>query len=287
MTTSEHEQFRVPFDSSFSLASTITRVKSKKSDAHYVSELSHIVLKLSALQRKFYAQGKNSLLLVFQGLDAAGKDSTIKALLTGLNPAGCSVHSFKAPSSLEKKHDFLWRCAAALPEKGEIGVFNRSHYEDVLVPKVHPEVLKDVGLSKKSIKTILEQRCESIIDFERHLVRNGTVILKFWLNISRSEQKKRLLARLDDPNRNWKFTPSDLAERPYLEKYRKAYEMVLKATSHKHAPWYAIPADSKPHCRTLVANILHESLKKLRPKFPEMPQKERSKLGQYRKQLLG
>lgn len=287
--TRKYAQYLVPFDGSFSLKSAATQFEadiSRNSADKCTGELHQTVTDIGRLQKKLYAQAQNSILLVFQGLDAAGKDGAIRALLTGLNPAGCSVHSFKVPSHLEASHDFLWRCSKALPAKGKIGIFNRSHYEDVLVPSVHPEILPNVPHQKKSPKRILSERCESIVDFERHLVRNGTTILKFWLNISKTEQKRRLLKRLDSPEHNWKFDKNDLAERPYIEKYRKAYGKILAITSHRHAPWYTIPADSKPHARLLMAQILFDTMKALKPEFPKTPASEKASFDQYRKTLM-
>ena len=224
---------------------------------------------ISRLQRLLYAENRRALLLVFQAMDAAGKDSTINALLTGVNPAGCQVFSFKQPSSEELDHDFLWRTARSLPERGRIGVFNRSYYEEVLVVRVHPELLEKQNLPNLDPNGLWQQRMESIVEHERHLARNGTVILKFFLNISRDEQKARFLRRLNRPDKHWKFAISDVRERGFWNDYMSAYGEAIRSTARRHAPWYAIPADSKPYMRWAVADIVRDALARLDLSNPE------------------
>ena len=227
------------------------------------------VREISRQQRLLYAENRYALLLVFQAMDAAGKDSTINALLTGVNPAGCQVFSFKQPSSEELDHDFLWRTARSLPERGRIGVFNRSYYEEVLVVRVHPELLEKQKLPHIDQNGLWQQRMESIVDHERHLARNGTVILKFFLNISRDEQKARFMRRLDRPDKHWKFAISDVRERGFWDDYMSAYGEAIRATSTSWAPWYSIPADSKPYMRWAVADIVRGALARLDLSNPE------------------
>lgn len=242
------------------------------------------VASLRDLQERLYADDRYSVLLVFQAMDAAGKDGTIRAVMSGINPAGCQVVSFKRPSSEEIDHDFLWRVHRKTPERGRIGVFNRSHYEEVLVVKVNPEILDYQRLPQKP-KTVFKDRYESIRDFEQHLARNGTVIIKFFLNVSRDEQKERFLARIEDPEKNWKFEAADLKVREDWDKYMKAYEQALNETSLPHAPWYVIPADDKPFMRTTVAGIVRKTLEKLDLKFPDLGDDEIAQLGRYKKAL--
>ncbi len=224
---------------------------------------------ISRQQRLLYAENRHALLLIFQAMDAAGKDSTINALLTGVNPAGCQVFNFKQPSSEELDHDFLWRTARSLPERGRIGVFNRSYYEEVLVVRVHPEILEKQNLPHLDPNGLWQQRMESIVEHERHLARNGTVILKFFLNISRDEQKARFLRRLDRPDKHWKFAISDVRERGFWNEYMSAYGEAIRSTTRSHAPWYAIPADSKPYMRWAVADIVRDTLASLDLHNPE------------------
>lgn len=248
--------------------------------------LADVVADLDELQRILYAYDRNALLLVFQAMDAAGKDGTIRAVMSGVNPAGCQVFSFKQPSPLELDHDFLWRSAVRLPERGRIGVFNRSYYEEVLVVRVHPELLDNQNLpSTVDRKHIWRDRFISIRDHEAHLARNGVVILKFWLNVSREEQKKRFLDRLDEPEKNWKFSAADVREREYWDQYMKAYEEMLCETSRPWAPWYAIPADKKPWMRLQVAQIVRDTLKALGLRYPTVDPKERVRFDQMRAQL--
>jgi PPK2 family polyphosphate:nucleotide phosphotransferase len=222
-----------------------------------------------ALQDRFYAWRKYALLVVIQAPDAGGKDGVVKHVMTGLNPAGCQVHSFKAPSSGELAHDFLWRCEAKLPERGSIGVFNRSYYEEVLVVRVHPELLAAEGVRAEEADDLFwERRCQDIVNFERYLTHNRVRVVKFFLNISREEQKRRLLARLEVPEKFWKFSPADYKERLMWKDYQAAYEWMLRRTSTAEAPWYVVPADHKWFTRLTVAQIIVETLRDLKPSYP-------------------
>ena len=248
--------------------------------------LTKLIDELSDLQRILYAHDKHAILLIFQAMDAAGKDGTIRAVMSGINPAGCQVFSFKQPTPQELDHDFLWRTTRCLPERGRIGIFNRSYYEEVLVVKVHPEYLKGQKLPDGiDLKSIWEQRYESIREHEKHLARNGTVILKFWLNVSRAEQKQRFLARIDEPAKNWKFSSSDVHERTFWRDYMKAYEGTINATACPWAPWYAIPADDKPFMRLSVAQIIVQSLNRLKLAYPAIEKKEKARFAEMRKML--
>lgn len=276
--------YRVPFDGTFDLhAADSAPPDDVDDDDKLKKRLKKCVKRLDDLQRMFYAHDKHSLLLVFQAMDAAGKDGTIRALLSGINPAGCQVYSFKQPSKEELDHDFLWRTAKSLPERGRIGVFNRSYYEEVLVVKVHPEYLGGQRLPDEiNLDTVWNDRYESIRDHEKHLARNGTVIIKFWLNVSKNEQKRRFLARLDEPEKNWKFSDSDVAERQHWDAYMHAYEDALNATSRKHAPWYAIPADNKKYMRVAVAETVIEVLESLQMDYPDVSEKDRVRFAEAR-----
>jgi PPK2 family polyphosphate:nucleotide phosphotransferase len=245
------------------------------------------VEELSSLQRLYYASNRYALLLIFQGMDAAGKDGVIRHVLSGINPQGCEVSSFKQPSAEELEHDFLWRTTRRLPERGQIGVFNRSYYEEVLVVRVHPEILRSQGLSEelRDEKTIWEERYRSIVDSEKHLYRNGTRIVKFFLHLSQEEQRKRFLARIDDPEKNWKFSLADIHERKYWKQYVKAYEACLSATSTRHAPWYVVPADDKDNERLIVSRIVLDALKELKMAYPRTTAKRRRELESIRKLL--
>ena len=258
-----------------------------KSKEQYQEILSEHIRKLSAKQSLLYASGRYSLLLIFQGMDAAGKDGTIKHVLTGINPQGCEVFSFKQPSADELAHDFLWRTTVRLPERGHIGIFNRSYYEEVLIVRVHPEILHNEGLPDGLIgETIWEERYRSIVDLENHLYRNGTRIIKFFLHLSKDEQRKRFLARIDEPEKNWKFGPADIEERKFWSDYRKAYEACLSATSTQEAPWYIVPADDKENARVIVSHIILETLNELKMSFPEVDNVRRKELQSIRKLLL-
>ncbi|MCB9758493.1 MAG: polyphosphate kinase 2 family protein [Alphaproteobacteria bacterium] len=238
---------------------------------------------LSDLQRRLHADGRYAVLLIFQALDAAGKDSTIRKVLSGVNPAGCQVFSFGMPSSEALRHDYLWRTSSRLPERGRIGVFNRSYYEEVLAVRVHPERLASQRLPPVvDPERIWEHRFESIRDHERHLTRNGVILLKFWLNVSREEQGRRILRRLQDPSRNWKFSPQDLFCREHWGEYMLAYEELLNATSRPWAPWYAIPADDKPYMRMAVADIVVRTVERLNLHYPQLAEDARAQLEETR-----
>ncbi|MDB5977014.1 MAG: polyphosphate kinase 2 family protein [Nevskia sp.] len=281
--------YLVPDDGGFKLAKSPTKPPKDAPDKDAAKdELTRLVGKLDELQHLFYAYDHRALLLIFQAMDAAGKDSTIRAVLSGVNPAGCQVYSFKQPSKEELQHDFLWRTNVRLPERGRIGVFNRSYYEEVLIAKVHPELLEPQHLPRGlDPEEIWPQRYASIRDMEKHLARNGTVILKFWLNVSREEQRQRFLARLEEPEKNWKFESGDVAERAYWKDYMHAYEDALNETSRPWAPWYAIPADDKPHMRAAVADIVVRTLESLELKYPKPATAERANFAKLKKQLEG
>jgi PPK2 family polyphosphate:nucleotide phosphotransferase len=241
---------------------------------------------MAEYQDRLYAQDQYALLIVLQALDAAGKDGTIKHVMSGVNPQGCEVSSFKQPSTEELDHDYLWRSAIRLPERGKIGIFNRSYYEEVLVTRVHPEILdrQKIPRELKGDK-IWKRRFEEINNFEKYLVRNGIIVLKFFLNLSRNEQKKRFLARIDRPEKNWKFSGSDVAERKYWKDYRAAYEDCFRNTSTEWAPWYVIPADNKPYTRLAVAGIIIKTLADLKLEYPEVGKKRRDELKEIRVNL--
>jgi len=243
---------------------------------------------LIALQDLHYASQQYALLLIFQAMDAAGKDGTIRHVMSGVNPQGCQVFSFKAPSAEELRHDFLWRASRCLPERGRIGIFNRSYYEEVLVVKVHPRILENQGLPDELLdrKTLWAGRYRSIVDFERHLHRNGTRILKFFLHVSKEEQRRRLLKRIDDPDRNWKFSPADIAERKLWKQYMEAYGDCLTETSTKHAPWYVVPADDKRNARLIVSQVIQETLRDLKMQYPRVGPERRRELRSIRNSLV-
>jgi len=278
---------RVPYDGKFRLGDFDTDPPGDSGpEAKLESELKESVDRLDALQRRLFADERHALLAVFQAMDAAGKDSTIRKVFSGVNPAGFRVHAFGRPSELELRHDFLHRVVARLPERGKIGIFNRSHYEEVLVVRVHPEALAAQNLPGAGGPEFWDGRFESIREFERHLARNGTVIVKFWLNVSRKVQKKRLLERIEDPEKNWKFRLGDLDDRARWDDFQSAYEAMLRATSRPEAPWYAIPADDKDYMRAAVARILVETLEGIDPRYPRVGAAQREELEQGRKRLL-
>ncbi|MCS3205568.1 polyphosphate kinase 2 family protein [Bacteroides fragilis] len=250
--------------------------------------LAEDIEKLSALQGKLYAQDRYSVLVIFQAMDAAGKDGTIKHVMSGINPQGCQVYSFKQPSAEELDHDYLWRINRCLPERGRIGIFNRSQYEDVLIAKVHPEIIlsnKLPGVTSLEDVTpkFWKKRYRQINDYERYLTENGTIVIKFFLNVSKDEQKRRFLARLEDEAKNWKFSTSDLKERSYWDDYMKAYSDMLTHTSTEDAPWYVIPADNKWFMRYAVGRILCERMGELDLHYPEMPVEARHKIDDFKK----
>jgi PPK2 family polyphosphate:nucleotide phosphotransferase len=248
--------------------------------------LAEDVKRLAELQERLYAHDKWAVLVVLQSMDAGGKDGVIKHVTTGINPQGCEVHPFKAPSAEELDHDFLWRVVKCLPSRGRIGIFNRSHYEEVLVVRVHSEFLKGEKLPERLVgKDIWQQRFESIRAFEQHLARNGTVVLKFFLHISKEEQRKRLLDRIEEPGKRWKFSMGDIAERKLWDEYMAAYEEMIRATSAPHAPWYVVPADHKRFARIVVASALVEALEGLDLKFPTIEGAALKELQTVRKAL--
>lgn len=288
MFNAEPHPYLVPFDGTFKITDFLTRPANEQQDRKQQKKhLKKQIGKLDVLQRKLYAADKHSLLLVFQAMDAAGKDSTIRAVLSGINPAGCEVYSFKQPSAEELDHDFLWRTSKRLPQRGRIGVFNRSYYEEVLVVRVHPEYLQSQKLPHTpDLNTLWQQRFESIIEHEKHLAKNGTVILKFWLNVSREEQKNRFLSRLDEPRKHWKFSSGDIRERGHWNDYMQAYEEALKETSKSWAPWYAIPADDKPFMRGAVVKIIVDTLEALNLHYPKVDNTQKQSFAEMRKQLM-
>lgn len=260
-----------------------------KQDAKDV--LTALIKETAEQQVRLYAENRQSLLIIFQAMDAAGKDGAIAHTMSGLNPQGCEVYSFKQPTSEDYEHDFLWRHYKALPERGRIGIHNRSHYENVLVTKVHPELLLKEQLPgiddvKKIDKSFWERRYDSIRAFEKHLGDNGTIIIKFFLHVSKDEQKKRFLKRIDDPKRNWKFSSGDIAERKYWDDYMDAYEKAIKETSTEKSPWYVLPADKKWFTRIAISTIILETLKCLDLKFPKLEKEEMDKLEEAKRVLL-
>jgi PPK2 family polyphosphate:nucleotide phosphotransferase len=282
-------EYLVPFDGVFSVSEAATK---PPDDAPRKKEnkelLENLIDEMRDLQRMLYAHDKYALLLVFQAMDAAGKDGTIRAVMSGVNPAGVQVFSFKVPTPEELDHDFLWRTTVRLPERGRIGIFNRSYYEEVLVVRVHPEFL---GFQKLPYEVDLENiwgdRFKSIRDHEEHLVRNGMVILKFWLNVSKEEQSRRFLDRIEEPEKNWKFSAKDVEERSYWDDYMLAYEEALQATSRPWAPWYAIPADSKPYMRVQVADTIVKTMRSLGLVYPTVDAEARAELLEMKKVLEG
>ncbi|MDB5119964.1 MAG: polyphosphate:nucleotide phosphotransferase, family [Sphingobacteriales bacterium] len=280
---------KIKADSDFKLKDHNTAYTSdlKKEDSTKI--LSNNIAELKVLQEKLYSSNRFSLLLIFQAMDAAGKDSAIEHVMSGINPQGCEVYSFKQPSSEELEHDFLWRHAKALPKKGMIGIHNRSHYENVLVCKVHPNIITDHD-DRLSFEDIDEEfwrkRYESIRDFEKHLVRNGTVIIKFFLNVSKEEQKERFLDRINEPFKNWKFSSFDIEERKKWTDYMNAYESAITETSKDHAPWYVIPADKKWFSRMAISEIIKETLKSLDLEIPELSKEELEGLIRSKEELL-
>ncbi len=258
-----------------------------RSKEHYQEMLEAQVSELSALQYLHYASNRYALLLIFQAMDAAGKDGAIRHVMSGINPQGCQVFSFKHPSMTELEHDFLWRTSQCLPERGRIGIFNRSYYEEVLIVRVHPEILRGQGLPEALLdeKTIWKNRYRSIVDLESHLYNNGTRIIKFFLHLSKEEQRKRFLQRIDEPEKNWKFSLADIEERKYWKQYMHAYETCLSATSTKIAPWYVVPADDKENARLIISRIILDTFKTLNMSYPETDAKRRKELQAIRTRL--
>ena len=258
-----------------------------KSKEQAAEQLQKDIERMADLQDKLYAQDHWAVLLILQALDAAGKDGTIKHVMFGVNPEGCEVHSFKTPSETELQHDFLWRTTVQLPERGHIGIFNRSYYEEVLVVRVHSDLLKNEKLPSSLVtKKIWEERFEDIHNFERHMTRNGTVIRKFFLHLSKKEQKKRFLARLEEPEKNWKFSAADIHEREYWDDYQNAYEEMVRATATKHAPWYVVPADNKWFTHLVVAAAIVETLEDLDLSYPKVDAAKRKEIQEAKKVLL-
>jgi len=250
-----------------------------ETDDAYEKMLAHHVSKLEDLQQRLYASNRFALLIVFQGMDTSGKDGAIKHVMAGVNPQGCRVTTFKHPSATELEHDFLWRAVQALPERGSIGIFNRSHYEEVLVVRVHPELLRAEGLPDAPGKgNVWKARYRSIVDCERHLSRSGTRVVKFFLHLSKDEQRERLLARIDDPDKHWKFNTADIDERNYWTDYMDAYERCLGATSTTKAPWFVVPADDKRNARLIVSQVIVETLEKLDLQYPRLDAEGEAKL---------
>lgn len=280
--------FRVPEGEKVKLEKWPTLVdpvyKSKK---QYHKLLEEHVEELSSLQRLHYASNRYAVLLIFQAMDAAGKDGAIRHVMSGVNPQGCQVFSFKHPSATELDHDFLWRTSQSLPERGRIGIFNRSYYEEVLIVRVHPEILRSQGLPQELLdeKTIWQERYRSIVDLENHLYRNGTRIIKFFLHLSEEEQPKRFLDRIDEPEKNWKFSVADIEERKFWKQYMQAYEACLSATSTKTAPWYVVPADDKENARLIISKIILDTFKSLKMSYPETSSKRQQELLLIREQL--
>ncbi len=254
---------------------------------HAEEALEQGIQRIAELQDKLYAQDSWALLLIFQAMDAAGKDGIIKHVMSGVNPQGCQVHSFKAPSDLELQHDFLWRTTGDLPERGHIGIFNRSYYEEVLVVRVHPEILQSQKTPPVLCgKNIWEERFEDIRSFERHMARSGTVIRKFFLNVSKKEQKKRFLERLEEPEKNWKFSAGDIHERKYWDDYQDAYEDMIRNTATEDAPWYVVPADNKWFTRLVVSSVLVETLESMHLGYPKVDEVKQKELEAAKKILL-
>ncbi len=281
-------QFRVRPGEKVKLSKRPTKVEPfYKSKPHYRQLLDERVVQLRELQDRLYASNMHSVLFIFQAMDAAGKDGAIKHVMSGLNPQGCQVFSFKHPSSEELDHDFLWRAVRALPERGRIGIFNRSYYEEVLVVRVHPEILRAQNLPDlpSDNDKVWKGRFRSIGELEAHLARNGTCVVKFFLHVSKEEQRKRFLERIDDPAKNWKFVRSDIVERGYWKAYAEAYEEAMAATSTKESPWYVVPADDKQNARLIVSRIVLDTLADMKLAYPKVDDKQRKELAGFRKQL--
>ena len=283
------EDYRVQEGAKVCLKKWPTRVaRAYKSKHKYHKLLDERIDELSDLQRMHYASNRYSVLLIFQAMDAAGKDGAIRHVMSGINPQGCQVFSFNHPTATELDHDFLWRATQCLPERGRIGIFNRSYYEEVLIVRVHPEILRGQGLPDSLVdeKTIWKQRYRSIVDLEDHLQRNGTRIIKFFLHLSKDEQRKRFLDRIDEPEKNWKFSLADIEERQYWKQYMNAYESCLSATSTKSSPWYVVPADQKKNARLIISTIIVDTFKELRMRCPATSAERRGELTKFRERLV-
>lgn len=284
----DSKQFRVAEKENVRLDGRPTALKPLyDSKEEYRDVLAEHVGELSEVQERLYAYDRYSLLVIFQAMDGAGKDSAIKHVMSGVNPQGCRVSSFKHPSPEELDHDFLWRTTRWLPERGQIGIFNRSYYEEVLIVRVHPEILRSQALPEELLdeETVWDQRYRSIVDFESHLHRNGTRVVKIFLHVSKDEQRRRFLKRIDEADKNWKFNVDDMTERKYWKQYMKAYEACMSATSTKESPWYIVPADDKKDAQLIVSQILLDTLGKLKLRYPELDAKERQQLKSIRRML--
>jgi PPK2 family polyphosphate:nucleotide phosphotransferase len=282
------KDFRVPEGTRVDLSKRPTRVKDiYNSKKQYKQVLKKHIDELRDLQRLLYASNRYALLLIFQAMDAAGKDGAIRHVMSGVNPQGCQVFSFKHPSATGLDHDFLWRTTQSLPERGRIGIFNRSYYEEVLIVQVHPEILLSQRLPDELLdeKSLWQDRYRSIVDLESHLYRNGTRIIKFFLHLSEEEQRKRFLQRIDEPEKNWKFSLADIKERKYWKEYMQAYEACLSATSTETAPWYVVPADDKKNARLIISNVIVETLKSLNMSYPTTTKTRQKELQSIRKRL--
>ena len=282
------EDYRIAEGTEVKLHEWPTQVKPLYASKHHYKELlEQQIEQLREQQQLLYSTNTHAILLILQAMDAAGKDGVIKHVMSGVNPQGCQVSSFKHPSMSELQHDFLWRTTRELPERGRIGIFNRSYYEEVLIVRVHPEILRSEGLPVKSFdeKAVWHQRYQSIVNLERHLSRNGTQVVKFFLHLSAEEQRKRFLARIDEPEKNWKFSLADIEERKYWKQYMKAYEKCLSATSTELAPWYAVPADDKASARLIVATVVLETLRSLEMHYPRASAARRRELQLIRRRL--
>lgn len=286
-TAIDAKDFRVKEDAEIDLADWPTRIDPVyRSKDDYHSLLTDHVARLSDLQQKLYARNRDSLLLIFQAMDAAGKDGAIRHVMSGVNPQGCQVSSFKHPSGVELEHDFLWRTTRELPERGMIGIFNRSYYESVLILRVHPDLLNAEGFDPdKADGEFWRRRYRSISDLERHLIANRIHVLKFFLHLSKEEQRKRFLARIDEPEKNWKFSQADIEERGFWDDYQKAYAKCLSATSAKAAPWFVVPADDKLSARLIVSHVVLDKLDSLKLSFPKVSEDRRKELQSIRAQL--
>ena len=285
----QSEKFRVDPNKDFRLDDRPTIIKPYfKSKKQYRKTLEDHVAKLSSLQQLHYASHRYALLIIFQGIDAAGKDGAIRHVMSGVNPEGCEVFSFKQPSAEELEHDFLWRTTCRLPERGRIGIFNRSYYEEVLVVRVHPEILENEGLSEelRDEKAVWKERYRSIENFESHLHVNGTRVVKIFLHLSQEEQRKRFLERIDEPDKNWKFSLTDIHERKFWKQYAAAFEECLNATSTEASPWFVVPADDKENARLIISRIVMDALKDLKMSYPKTTAKRKAELQAIRKLLM-
>ncbi len=281
------DDFRVPEGKKLHLAKWPTRIKRVyKSKDDYEDMLAAYIDRMDKQQRLLYASNSHAVLLIFQAMDAAGKDGVIRHVMSGINPQGCQVFSFKHPSPAELAHDFLWRTTRDLPERGKIGIFNRSYYEEVLIVRVHPEILWGENLPEPD-KQVWEHRFRSIRDLERHLSANGTSVVKFFLHLSKEEQRKRFLARIDEPDKNWKFQASDVEERQFWKEYMHAYQEALAATSTRHAPWYIVPADDKENARLIVSQVILDTLESLKMHYPPASPERLRELQAIRRRLAG